>query len=56
MIRITAQRLVSLDSTLMLGLSAAGTSHAADASAPEAKVINNFNWSDYIAEDTNNNI
>ena len=52
MIRITAQRLVSLASTLLLGLSAAGTAHAADAAAPEAKVLNIFNWSDYIAEDT----
>jgi len=51
-IRITAQRLVSLASTLLLGLSVTGTAHAADATAAEAKVLNIFNWSDYIAEDT----
>jgi putrescine transport system substrate-binding protein len=51
-IRITAQRLVSLASTLLLGLSVAGTARAADAAAPEAKVLNIYNWSDYIAEDT----
>ncbi len=51
MIRITAQRLVSIASTLLLGLSVAGTARAADA-APEAKVLNIYNWSDYIAEDT----
>lgn len=52
MIRITAQRLVSIASTLLLGLSVAGTARAADAAAPEAKVLNIYNWSDYIAEDT----
>ncbi|MBT9525114.1 MAG: polyamine ABC transporter substrate-binding protein [Rhizobacter sp.] len=39
-------------STLLLGLSVAGTARAADAAAPEAKVLNIYNWSDYIAEDT----
>ncbi len=52
MIRITAQRLVSIASTLLLGLSVAGTARGADAAAPEAKVLNIYNWSDYIAEDT----
>jgi putrescine transport system substrate-binding protein len=51
-IRITAQRLVSIASTLLLGLSVAGAARAADATAPEPKVLNIFNWSDYIAEDT----
>jgi len=51
-IRITAQRLVSIASTLLLGLSVAGTARAADVAAPEAKVLNIYNWSDYIAEDT----
>ena len=52
MIRLSAQRLVSIASTLLLSLSVAGAARAADASAPEAKVLNIFNWSDYIAEDT----
>ncbi len=52
MICITAQRLVSIASTLLLGLSVAGTARGADAAAPEAKVLNIYNWSDYIAEDT----
>jgi len=43
---------VSIASTLLLSLSVAGAARAADASAPEAKVLNIFNWSDYIAEDT----
>jgi putrescine transport system substrate-binding protein len=50
--RITAQRLVSIASALLLGLSVAGTARAADTAAPEAKVLNIYNWSDYIAEDT----
>jgi len=45
---ITSPRLVSLVSGLLLGLSALGTAHAAD----EAKVLNVYNWSDYIADDT----
>ncbi|HET7868666.1 MAG TPA: polyamine ABC transporter substrate-binding protein [Burkholderiaceae bacterium] len=35
---------------MLLGLSATGLAHAAD--APEPKVLNVYNWSDYIAEDT----
>ena len=50
MTRITARRLASLASSLLLGLFAAGLARAAD--APEPKVLNVYNWSDYIAEDT----
>ncbi|MGY4828040.1 polyamine ABC transporter substrate-binding protein [Sphaerotilaceae bacterium SBD11-9] len=50
MTRITARHLVSIASSLLLGLSAASVAQAAD--APEAKVLNVYNWSDYIAEDT----
>ena len=52
MIRLNALRLVSIVSTVLLGLSAAGNAAAADATAPEPKVLNIYNWSDYIADDT----
>jgi len=50
--RITAKRLVSVVSSVLLSLATAGMARAADASAPEGKVLNIYNWSDYIAEDT----
>jgi putrescine transport system substrate-binding protein len=37
---------------LLLGTIAAGTAVAAPPEAPEAKVLNVYNWSDYIADDT----
>jgi putrescine transport system substrate-binding protein len=51
-IRFTTRALASIASGLMLGLSAAGIALAADAASPEPKVLNVYNWSDYIAEDT----
>jgi len=51
-IRFNALRLVSIVSTVLLGLTAAGPAAAADATAPEPKVLNIYNWSDYIADDT----
>jgi len=51
-IRLNAHRLMSIVSTVLLGLSAAGHAAAADATAPEPKVLNIYNWSDYIADDT----
>ena len=50
MIRITPQHLATAVGALLLGLAACGPARAAD--APEAKVLNIYNWSDYIAEDT----
>ena len=52
MTRFNAHRLVSIVSAVLLGLSAAGQAAAADAAAPEPKVLNIYNWSDYIADDT----
>jgi putrescine transport system substrate-binding protein len=49
-IRLNAPRLVSLAGALLLALTATGPAGAAD--APEPKVLNIYNWSDYIAEDT----
>ncbi len=37
---------------LAIGLAGVGQALAADAAAPEPKVLNIYNWSDYIAEDT----
>ena len=50
MIRMTPARLAATVGALLLGLAACGPASAAD--APEAKVLNIYNWSDYIAEDT----
>ena len=52
MTRITSQHLVSFASAVALGLASAGPALGADAAAPEAKVLNIYNWSDYIADDT----
>ncbi len=52
MIHIIAKPLVSAASALALALFTAGPARAADAAAPEAKVLNIYNWSDYIADDT----
>ena len=48
MIRITVRHLVSIVSASLLGLATAGAAQAAD----EPKVLNIYNWSDYIADDT----
>ncbi len=54
MIRFTPQHLANFASTLALGLAigltSAGPALAAD--PPEPKVLNIYNWSDYIADDT----
>ena len=50
MIRLPPQHLAAAVGALLLGLAACGPASAAD--APEAKVLNIYNWSDYIAEDT----
>ena len=42
----------SVAGALFMGLATAGVAVAADAAAPEPKVLNIYNWSDYIAEDT----
>ncbi len=52
MTRTTAQYLVSFASALALGLAGAGQALAADPASPEPKLLNIYNWSDYIAEDT----
>ncbi len=52
MTRITAQYLVSFASALALGLAGVGPALAADPASPEPKLLNIYNWSDYIAEDT----
>ena len=50
MIRLPLRRTLTLAcASLLLSLSAAGTAAAA---GPEPKVLNIYNWSDYIAEDT----
>ena len=51
MTRFLAKHLAPIVSALALAFAAAGPARAADA-APEAKVLNIYNWSDYIADDT----
>jgi putrescine transport system substrate-binding protein len=51
-IRIPSRHLVSAASALLLCLAAAGPTRAADAANPEPKMLNVYNWSDYIADDT----
>jgi putrescine transport system substrate-binding protein len=52
-IRIAAQRLVATACFLLMGASATTHALAADpAASPEPKLLNIYNWSDYIADDT----
>ena len=55
MTRFTDRPFAAALSAVVLGLASASAAQAADAAkaaAPEPKVLNIYNWSDYIAEDT----
>jgi putrescine transport system substrate-binding protein len=52
-IRIPLHRVLSVAcATMLLASLGAGSATAASPEAPEAKVLNIYNWSDYIADDT----